>query len=93
MNEIALHPLDAAALRRRLDDLHEKQPPADPAVPPLRIGIADADGELLHVVETARLLEAVQVFEVLGDYGLEPRGGRHRTRDGRRLTRLYAPGR
>jgi hypothetical protein len=33
------------------------------------------------------------VFEVLGDFGLEPREGRHRSRDGRRLTRLYAPGR
>lgn len=93
MSEITLQSLDADALRRRLDALHERQPPADPATPPLRIGIADADGELLHVVETARFLEAVQVFEVLGEYGLEPREGRHRTRDGRRLTRLYAPGR
>lgn len=90
MNDtLALNP---AELRRRLDEL--RQPTlAGTATPAMRIGIADADGELLHVVETPSLSEAVKVFELLGDCGLEPREGRHRGPDGRRLTRLYSPAR
>jgi hypothetical protein len=91
MNETLLPPLDRAALCRRLSELHAKQAYADPSALAMRIGIEDADGELVHVVETPSLSEAVRVFELLGEYGLEPRGGRHRTQDGRRLTRLYAP--
>lgn len=90
MNDIATSPLDCTELRRRLSELHEQQPPDDPSTPPIRIGIEDAQGALVHVVEASRLMEAVKVFEVLGDYGLEPREGRHRTQDGRRLTRLYS---
>lgn len=91
MNDVLA--FNIAELRRRLSELHQHQPLADPATPAMRIGIADADGELLHVVETSSLTEAVKVFELLGDYGLEPRGGRHRGPDGRRLTRLYSPAR
>jgi hypothetical protein len=89
MNDIALHPLDRTELRRRLKELHDRQPPANPSTPAMRIGIED-EGELVHVVETASLMEAVRVFEVLGELGLEPRTGRHHSGDGRRLTRLYA---
>lgn len=84
---------DPAALRRRLGELQAPRPLADPATPAMRIGIADAEGELLHVVETASLSQAVKVFELLGDLGLEPCEGRHRSPDGRRLTRLYSPAR
>jgi hypothetical protein len=89
MNDIALHPLDRTELRRRLNELHAQQPPADPSVPAMRIGIED-EGELVQVVEVVRLTEAVKVFEMLGDFGLEPREGRHRSDDGKSLTRLYA---
>ncbi len=92
MNDIAISSLDRAELRRRLNELHEQQPPADPSTPAMRIGIEE-QGELVQVVEVARLTEAVKVFEMLGDFGLEPRQGRHRSDDGRRLTRLYAPAR
>ncbi|MDZ5461229.1 hypothetical protein [Azohydromonas lata] len=84
---------DPAELRRRLGELHREQPLLDPAAPAMRIGIADAEGELLHVVETSSLSQAVKVFELLGDLGLEPCKGRHRSPDGRRLTRLYSPAR
>ncbi|WP_066337263.1 hypothetical protein [Azohydromonas lata] len=84
---------DPAELRRRLGELHREQPLLDPAAPAMRIGIADAEGELLHVVETSSLSQAVKVFELLGDLGLEPCEGRHRSPDGRRLTRLYSPAR
>ncbi|NML17263.1 hypothetical protein [Azohydromonas caseinilytica] len=93
MNDLAVLSFDCTELRRRLSELHEQQPPADPATPSIRIGIEDAEGALVHVVEASRLVEAVKVFEVLGDYGLEPRNGRHRTQDGRRLTRLYSAAR
>jgi hypothetical protein len=93
MNAMAFPHLDRAGLCRRLSELHEHRPLANPDMPAMRIGIADLDGEMVHVVETPSLSEAVKVFEVLGDYGLAPRQGRHHTRDGRRLTRLYAPSR
>lgn len=92
MNDIALSSLNRAELRRRLNELHAQQPPADPSTPAMRIGIEE-EGELVQVVEVVRITEAVKVFEVLGDFGLEPRRGRHRSGDGRRLTRLYAPAR
>lgn len=89
MNDIALSPLDRAELCRRLNELHAQQPPADPSTPAMRIGIEE-QGELVQVLEVARITEAVKVFEMLGDFGLEPRQGRHHSHDGRRLTRLYA---
>ena len=92
MNDIAFSSLNRAELRRRLNELHAQQPPADPSTPAMRIGIEDERG-LVQVVEVVRITEAVKVFEVLGDFGLEPRQGRHRSGDGRRLTRLYAPAR
>lgn len=92
MNDIAFSSLDRAELRRRLNELHAQQPPADPSTPAMRIGIEE-QGELVQVLEVARITEAVKVFEMLGDFGLEPRQGRHHSHDGRRLTRLYAPAR
>lgn len=89
MNDIAARILNRTELRRRLDELHARQAPAASSTSPMRIGIED-EGTLVHVVETGSLLEAVRVFEVLGELGLEPREGRHRSGDGRRLTRLYA---
>ena len=93
MNDVVSPALNPAELRRRLSELHEREPQLNPAAPVMRIGIADADGELLHVVETSSLIKAVKVFEMLGDYGLEPCEGRHHSQDGRRLTRLYSPAR
>lgn len=78
-------------LRHRLLDLQRRQPPANPDVPPIRIGIEDAYGDVAHVVETTRLTEAVKVFEVLADFGLQPGHGRCRTSDGRTLVRTYRP--
>lgn len=76
-------------LRRRLLELQRRQPPPDPEVKPIRIGIEDGYGDLVHVVETTRLTEAVKVFELLSDAGLVPSQGRCRTSDGRTLTRTY----
>lgn len=76
-------------LRRRLLELQRRQPPADPEARPIRIGIEDAYGDLVHVVETTRLTEAVKVFELLADAGLVPSHGRCRASDGRTLTRTY----
>ena len=80
---------DCAELRRRLQELQRQQPPADPQAAPIRIGVEDAYGDLVHVVETTRLTEAVKVFELLADAGLVPSHGRCRTSDGRTLTRTY----
>ncbi|WP_029001437.1 hypothetical protein [Azohydromonas australica] len=76
-------------LRLRLLEIQRRQPPADPEAKPIRIGIEDAYGDLVHVVETTRLTEAVKVFELLSDAGLVPSHGRCRTSDGRTLTRTY----
>ncbi len=76
-------------LRRSLLELQRRQPPADPEARPIRIGIEDGYGDLVHVVETTRLTEAVKVFELLSDAGLVPSHGRCRTSDGRALTRTY----
>ena len=76
-------------LRRRLGDLRHLQPPSDPTARAIRIGIEDAQGALVHVVETTRLVEAVRVFELLGELGWEPRNDRCRGDDGRPLTRSY----
>ena len=76
-------------LLRRLLALQERQPPADPEARPIRIGIEDGYGDLMHVVETTRLIEAVRVFEMLSDYGLVPSHGRCRASDGRMLMRTY----
>jgi hypothetical protein len=80
---------DCIELRRRLCDLHRQQPPADPSIPCIRIGLENAQGELVDVVETTRLVETVKVFEILSEFGLTPREGRRRTDDGFRLTRVY----
>jgi hypothetical protein len=80
---------DCIELRRRLLELQRRQPPADPEARPIRIGIEDGYGDLVHVVETTRLTEAVKVFELLSDSGLVPSHGRCRTSDGRTLTRTY----
>ncbi len=69
--------------------LQERQPPADPGARPILIGIEDGYGDLVHVVETTRLIEAVRVFELLSDYGLVPGHGRCRASDGRTLMRTY----
>lgn len=90
--ELSLGTIDwpgCVELRRRLLELQRRQPPADPEARPLRIGIEDAYGDLVHVVETTRLTEAVKVFELLCDSGLVPSHGRCRTSDGRTLTRTY----
>ncbi|NML16367.1 hypothetical protein [Azohydromonas caseinilytica] len=76
-------------LRRRLGALQRQQPPSDPTAQVMRIGIEDAQGALMHVVETTRLVEAVRVFELLGELGWEPRNERCRGHDGRPLTRNY----
>ena len=54
---------------------------------PLRIGIQDDDGHLLHTIETTSLVEAVAIFEVLGDFRLESRPGTKL--DGRSYVRLF----
>jgi hypothetical protein len=76
-------------LRRRLGDLQIRRAPADPTARAIRIGIEDEQGGLMHVVETTRLVEAVKVFELLGELGWQPREGRARGSDGRLLTRSY----
>ena len=80
---------DCIELRQRLNELHRRQPPADPGATPIRIGIEDPYGDLAHVIETTRLTEAVKVFETLADHGLVPSHGRCRTSDGRTLVRTY----
>ena len=80
---------DCTELYRRLCDLHHQQPLAEPRGPAIRIGIEDAAGTLVHVVRTTSIVQAVRVFEVLGEFGLTPREGRCRTDDGLRLTRVY----
>jgi hypothetical protein len=77
-------------LRRRLCDLHEQQPEDDPAWPAMRIGIEDDAGELVDVVETRRIVEAVRVFEILGELGFERRGTPRSTGTRPRLTCVYA---
>jgi hypothetical protein len=76
-------------LRRRLGDLQVRRAPADPTAQAIRIGIEDEQGALMDVVETTRLVEAVKVFELLGELGWQPREGRGRGRDGRPLVRSY----
>lgn len=90
------YPLPAASvspacleLCRRLGDLQMRRAPADPTARAIRIGIEDEQGALMHVVETTRLVEAVKVFELLGELGWLPREGRSRGSDGRPLTRSY----
>ncbi|WP_298236016.1 hypothetical protein [uncultured Azohydromonas sp.] len=80
---------DCIELRLRLLELQRHQPPADPEARPIRIGIEDGYGDLVHVVETTRLTEAVKVFELLSESGLVPSHGRCRASDGRTLTRTY----
>lgn len=90
--ELSLGTIDwpgCVELRRRLLELQRRQPPADPEARPIRIGIEDGYGDLVHVVETTRLTEAVKVFELLSDVGLVPSHGRCRASDGRTLTRTY----
>lgn len=76
-------------LRRRLGNLAVRKTPADPTARAIRIGIEDEQGALLDVIETTRLVEAVKVFEVLGELGWTPRAGQRRGSDGRPLTRSY----
>lgn len=76
-------------LRRRLGDLQFHRAPADPTARAIRIGIEDEQGALMHVVETTRLVEAVKVFELLGELGWRPSEGRSRGNDGQPLTRSY----
>jgi hypothetical protein len=80
---------DLIELRRLLQELRRHHPPADPEATPIRIGIEDRYGDLVHVVETTRLTEAVKVFELLSDFGLVPGHGRCRASDGRTLVRTY----
>ncbi|NML18027.1 hypothetical protein [Azohydromonas caseinilytica] len=80
---------DAVELCQRLQALHCHQPPEDPEAAFIRIGIEDPYGDLVHVVETTRLTEAVKVFETLADFGLVPGHGRCRAADGRTLVRTY----
>lgn len=80
---------DYVELCQRLQELQRRQPPADPQATPIRIGVEDAYGDLVHVVETTRLTEAVKVFELLSDFGLVPGHGRCRSSDGRVLVRTY----
>lgn len=76
-------------LWRRLEGLELRRPPADPEARAIRIGIEDERGALMRVVETTRLVEAIRVFELLGELGWMPREGRSRGLDGRPLTRSY----
>jgi hypothetical protein len=78
-----------AELRKRLHDVHRRQPPAIPGLVPIRIGVEDPDGDLAHVIETTRLMEAVRVFETMTDLGLVPGRGRCRASDGRVLVCTY----
>jgi hypothetical protein len=68
-------------LHRRLCELHKQQPADDPASPAMRIGIEDEAGELIEVVETTRLVQAVRVFELLGEFGFQRRRAAHRHTD------------
>jgi hypothetical protein len=80
---------DGTALCRRLRNLCDEQPLADPLGPAIRIGIEDAQGSLVHVVTTTSIVQAVRVFEILSDFDLTPCEGRRRTEDGFLLTRVY----
>jgi hypothetical protein len=80
---------DCIELRRRLRELRRRQPPADPSAPSIRIGLENTQGDLVDVVETTGLVEAVKVFEILGECGWEPGRGHCRASDGRALTRTY----
>jgi hypothetical protein len=80
---------ECAALCRRLRDLCNQQPLAEPLRPAIQIGIEDAQGSLVHVVRTTSIVQAVRVFEILGEFGLTPCEGRRRTEDGLPLTRVY----
>jgi hypothetical protein len=95
MHAISAPALDSTAtpacleLRRRLEGLELHCAPDDPEARAIRIGIEDERGLLMHVVETTRLVEAIKVFELLGELGWLPREGRSRGYDGRPLTRSY----
>jgi hypothetical protein len=43
----------------------------------------------VHVITTTSIVQAVRVFEILGEFGLTPCDGRRRTEDGLLLTRVY----
>jgi hypothetical protein len=62
---------------------------AKPFDPAICIGIEDAQGSLVYVVRTISIVQAVRVFEILGEFGLTPCEGRRRTEDGLLLTRVY----
>jgi hypothetical protein len=80
---------NCTALCRRLRNLCDEQPLTDPLGPAIRIGIEDAQGSLVHVITTTSIVQAVRVFEILGEFGLTPCDGRRRTEDGLLLTRVY----
>jgi hypothetical protein len=80
---------DHTALYRRLRDICGQQPLGEPFGPAISIGIEDARGSLVHVFRTTSIVQAVRVFELLGEFGLTPCEGRRRTEDGLLLTRVY----
>ena len=80
---------ECSALCRRLRDLCNQQPLAEPLRPAIHIGIEDAHGSIVHVVRTTSIVQAVRVFEILGEFGLTPCKGRRRTEDGLPLTSVY----
>jgi hypothetical protein len=86
---------DYTALYRRLSDICGQRPLAKPFAPAICVGIVDAQGSLVHVVRTTSIVQAVRVFELLGEFDLTPCEGRRRTEDGLPLTRVYrqSPGR
>jgi hypothetical protein len=80
---------DYTALYRRLRDLCGLRPLGEPFGPAICIGIEDAQGSLVHVARTTSIVQAVRMFEILGEFGLTPCEGRRRTEDGLLLTRIY----
>jgi hypothetical protein len=79
-----------AELRRRLCKLREQRLEDEPALPAMRIGIEDEAGELVDVVETSRIVNAVRVFELLGELGFERCSAHRSAGKGHRLTCVYA---
>lgn len=76
-------------LCRRLDGLRHERLPQASAADAICIGLADARGEIVHVVRTLRLVEALKVVELLVNAGWVPVQDRSAIGDEDGLMRVY----
>jgi hypothetical protein len=62
--------------------------PVNDAAGVIRVGVARDDGVVYRMIQTSSLVEAVRVFEALGDLGLVPRAQQARARGN--VNRVFA---